>query len=1017
MDYPVSKRMIACVMAFAIALIMLPSVAFAADHGSKQTVKVAVLNNSEYADLDENGIWTGSDIETMITVAQKAGFNVEFIDSSSDPDFLGNLANGTYDIVADVVKTENRDGRFIFNDDTLGTVNSTLAVKADDDRWDYGNIEQINDMKVGVIATYANNADFRSWCRKHNITPVIKEYTDIKTMTAALDSGEIDGEVYTAGSGESYTENYRTILKFLPEAYYYAFRKSDVSLKNKVDTAIAQILSENPDYFTNLKNKYEIQFNNNKLPFSSEEKKYIVDHKNICIAVVKNDLPFYSYSSTSGDQGIIPDYYALIAKHTGFKFKYKAYDTRAAAIKAVKSGKADILGIFNDGIISAYSSGLTLTSNIYTADGILLTKAGNGIDDVKTVAAKQNAGKFEDISVKRAFPKAKLKSYETATQCFRALRAGDVDGVLVGLPSATWIINQTNSQAYSIIPVSGVVYELCSGVLPENKLLCSILNKSIAGTKASFTGIVTRNTLTQSDWKTTVAKMPPAISIAVVATLLALIIILIWSLIMLRRRQKERVAVFASQAEAEQKRIRAEAIEKSAEEKNAFFSNISHDMRTPLNAVIGFAGLGEMAEDASQKDEYFSKIKASGKLLNSLIDDTLTLSKISSGKLVLNLEPTRPSELFNVIVDLTEHEAKAKGIIFTADMEGTLDDSLMMDRLNVQKIFLNLLSNAVKYTKPGGHIGLKIYTDYNDGSMTESVLEVSDDGIGISEEYLPHIFEPFSQEKRKGYESVGTGLGLSIVSQLVELMHGTIDVKSEKDKGTIFVIRLHFDRAEAGAGAEHGTGSEPETAAGQIADAGSGAAGHGTDAEPNTGAGNAAAEMALEGGKNAAESALTDLAGLNILLCEDNRMNTEIAVALLENHGMTVTTAANGAEGVEKFAASKDGEFDAVLMDLRMPEMDGYEATRKIREMDRMDAVSIPIIAMTADAFADDVKNCLDAGMDEHIAKPIEPDRMYAVISKTVCCSREKKNEILGLKDEVSENKGEIPGNKKEVIE
>jgi signal transduction histidine kinase len=927
------RNILSCTLALIMAACLLTPSA-AAESRRPRVVKVAVLNDTTFADQDENGVWSGMDVEFMISVAQKAGFTVEFIDSFNDPDFLGSLDNGTYDIVADVVKTPAREGKYLFTDETMGSINNTLAVRSDDDRWDYGNIDQISDMNIGVLSTYANNADFRDWCAKHNITPKITEFENIAEMSAALQSGKIDGEVYSAIYGEESDRQFRTILKFLPEYYYFAFRKDDVELKNQVDTAISQILSSNRDYLVNLKNDYETQYKSNILPLSSGEKAYIAAHPQLTVAVTADDKPYYYKDSSGADKGIIPDYYALVADWTGCEFKYAAYDSTDDAINAVTTGKADIMGIFSDGLISAYANGLSLTDTISAVSCILLTNPGTDISAIKSIAAMHASVDSIRRGVSRSFPNAGIAEYGSAEDCFSALKKGETDAAIVGMPGATWLINQTRSTSYSVVPVPGVTFNACGAVRADEQTLCSILSKGIAATKGSFTGITTRDTLPQSDWAAAISRVPPLLTVLAVCILTALVIGLTWSLLMLRRRQRERAAVLAAQNEAEQQRIRAEESEKSAEEKNAFFSNISHDMRTPLNAVIGFAGLGEKEPDAGRKNEYFAKIASSGALLNSLIDDTLTISKINSGKLTLKPEPTRAAELYGAIIDPIREAAKSKNIQFTADSSGMLDRTIMADKLSLQKICLNLLSNAVKYTPEGGHVSLRLYNDPADAAEPDSVLEVSDDGIGISADFLPHIFEPFAQERRSGYESVGTGLGLSIVKQLVDLMGGTIQVRSEENKGTTFTLRWHFSPAEEAAPSADAMVS----------------------AQP------------------------AELCGRKVLLCEDNALNREIAVAILGSEGMSVDTAENGSVGVSRFSHSAPGEYSAVLMDIRMPVMDGCEAARQIRGLSRPDALSVPIIAMTADAFADDVQKCLDCGMNSHVAKPIDTAQLISVL-------------------------------------
>ena len=934
-----TRILIACMTASLLAACLLPSRAFAtestgAGSTSVPTIKVGVLNNTSYAYQDENGVWRGSDVECMTDIAQKAGFNVEFVDSTTDVDMFEHLDDGTYDILADMAQGVDFKDNYLFTDETVATMLSTLAVRADDDRWDYGNIDQVSQMKIGLIEGYVTNADFRTWCSEHGVTPDIVEYPDIKVMSEALESGDIDGELYLAADGESYAEKFHTVLRLLPEPIYFMFRKGDVELKNEVDSALAQILAGNVDYLTSLRNKYETQFNGNILPLSSVEESYIAAHPTIGVAVVANDSPYYSKNADGSDGGIVPDYYALIAQWSGLSFRYDVYDSYDEEIAAVDDGRSDIIGFFGDGLIAAYQSNLSLTDAISTVSCILLTNSGADVSDIKSIALMDRTTDALRIGVNRIYPNATISGFNSAQDCFASLTSRRVDATLLGTPCATWLINRTNSTSYGVIPVSGVTYDICAAVRPSEQTLCSILNKGIAATRGNFTGIATKDTLPQDDWQTAVSRIPPVMTILIVGVLLVLVVGLIWAMIMLRRRQRERATVLIAQSEAEQQRIRAEESERNAEEKNAFFSNISHDMRTPLNAVIGFADLGESETNVADKDEYFKKIKTSGKLLNSLIDDTLTISKMNSGKIVLSPEPTKTSEMLKAIIDPVRQAAAEKDITFTVEDSDQRNRTLLVDRVNMQKIFLNLLSNAIKYTPEGGHVTLRVFNDPPDGDDPDSILEVIDDGIGISDEFLPHIFEPFSQERRHGYESVGTGLGLSIVKQLVEMMGGTITVKSEKDKGSTFTVRLHLKEAE------QDTSNDIEAG----------------PPEPSS------------------------IAGRTVLLCEDNAMNREIAVALLNREGLEVVTAENGAEGVRAFAASAEDEYRAILMDIRMPVMDGIEATVAIRELDRPDASTIPIIAMTADAFADDVRRCLDAGMNEHIAKPIDPSRLHAVL-------------------------------------
>ena len=938
MRHGILSRLLACVLAAAGILSPQPfSVNAQSAEDSQQTVKVGVLNNTTYAYQDQDGVWRGIDVECMISIAQKAGFKVEFVDSSDDPDFMANLDNGTYDILADIVQTEERKADYLFTDEAIGSNNSMISVRAEDDRWDYGNVNQISQMSIGVLASYANNADFRSWCTSHALTPRIIEYKNLQEMIPALASGEIDGAVHSTAFDENNKDRFRTIMNFLPESYYYAFRKDDVELKNKVDSALAQILSANADYLISLKNKYEVQFESNILPYSSAEKEYLAAHPVIRLAVVTGDQPYYSKSADGTAAGILPDYYDLVARQMGVKFEYEEYASHEEAVAAVRSGETDAVALFSGGSIAAYQDGIALTDSIATVNNILLTKAGVNTASITSIAVKSRAMDGLRSNIRKLFSDARLVGYANAQECFTAMENGTTDAALMGMPSATWLINQTNSTQYSVIPVSGITSEMCAGVSSDNQILCSILNKSISATKGSFTGIYTRDTLPQNDWRTAISRIPPALTVSIGLLLVLLVIGLAWAMFQLRIRQKERSAVLAAQAETRLQKVQVESMRKNAEDRNQFFANISHDMRTPLNAITGYIRLARKdTVEPEQRAVYLDKAEKSSQLLLDLINDTLTVSKMSSGKMELHPDACRTTDLVEAVVTPVRAAAEKKNITFIVDTSEMKDRWIQADRLNLEKIFLNLLTNAVKYTPEGGHVWFIVRQDPAEQEEIHFTATVRDDGIGVSRDFISHIFEPFVQEKRRGYDSGGTGLGLSIVRQLVHLMGGTVDVQSEMNAGTTFVVRLQFESAH------------PDTAA-------------------------------------VPSSAADDrLKGIRVLLCEDNEFNREIAVSVLSEKDLIVETAEDGQEGVEKFEQSAPGYYQIILMDLRMPVMDGYQAASRIRSLERADAKTVPILAMTADAFDDDVKACLEAGMNGHLAKPIDPEVMFREMRKAL---------------------------------
>jgi len=380
--------------------------------------------------------------------------------------------------------------------------------------------------------------------------------------------------------------------------------------------------------------------------------------------------------------------------------------------------------------------------------------------------------------------------------------------------------------------------------------------------------------------------------------------------------------------------------------KTDFLSRMSHDIRTPLNGIIGMTALAKDEDNPPATKEYLGKIDGSSHFLLSLINDILDLSRIEAGKLVLHPEPYRGSEFASYLKDVIRPICDSKHITFDA-ISPSLDQGMVffVDKLRFNQIFFNLLSNAVKFTPEGGHVSFYLTNMRWEGKMVHGDYVVEDDGIGMSPEFRTHLFQPFEQENTlKNSARIGSGLGLSIVKNLVDAMGGSITVESEQGKGSKFTVHLVLETCP---------GEKERT----VAD---------TTIRPRR------------------------LDGLNMLVAEDNAINAEISSRLLKRVGVFVDVAENGKIAVDRFAKSPEGTYDAILMDVRMPVMDGLEATRQIRSLPRNDAKTVTIIAMTANAYQQDIKECLAAGMNSHLAKPVEPDDLYQEIARLVCPSKKE---------------------------
>ena len=400
--------------------------------------------------------------------------------------------------------------------------------------------------------------------------------------------------------------------------------------------------------------------------------------------------------------------------------------------------------------------------------------------------------------------------------------------------------------------------------------------------------------------------------------------------------------IYTANSQLQAAKDAVEAARKKAEQANAaktsFLSHVSHDMRTPLNGIIGYTELAMQAGNEEKMREYLAKIQSSGKLLLELINNTLDISRIESGAITLNPQTASGREVLQGIITAVQGSMEQRHIDFVVDDSLALMTDIQVDVLRLREIFINLLSNALKFTPEGGRIDFKVETLQLDENQIHNKFIVQDNGCGISGEFLPRIFEPFAQEQKKETANiVGTGLGLAIVKQLVELMGGSISVESQLGQGTAFTVLLDFNIV--------------------------------VDYEP----------------AEAVEAVSLDiLQGKKVLLCEDNPINTEIAVLILEKQGIQVVAAENGREGTQFFMDSDIGEFAAVLMDEQMPVMDGFQAASAIRHLTRPDAGGIPIVALTGNAYEEDVQRSLEAGMDAHLLKPFDPEQLCETLARLI---------------------------------
>jgi signal transduction histidine kinase/ActR/RegA family two-component response regulator len=914
-------------------------------------VKVGYFYDMDYMHL-ENSIYKGYNVDYLYAVANYTNWQYQFVTFKGFGEAYAALQQGEIDLLPSLFYSPERAGQVLFSADNMGRVYVTLVVGENDNSHGFNDFVSFKNMRVGVLSHSLDAQAFRDWSASHDLQCRITGYDSEDAMFAALENGSVDGLGITYLGASS---KYRIVAEFSPMPLYFALNRNRPDLKKTLDQALESLYFDNPGFQSNLHDKY-FSLNKDQLPvFAKAEQEFLARKQPIRVALQVDNAPFCFEDEKGQPIGVIPDLYRKLAFISGLNFTYVTAPTMMEAIQLVHEGKADVVGK------------LTLDSGLAMKHALRMTRPymEMGLTQVtlKTGGAIRTVGiptplrpLFGDTVIGSQGKPAQVLLMPNSNKAFAALQDGKIDAAYMNSASTNYLLNTGRAAEYNFTSLPAHNYGLVAGISSNaDPLLFSILNKSLRYVNHNdLDELAVKYSLNrESGFRHFLNSLSPATLFTVSLILAAVVIGLILLIVKVVRQGQAERALAAE-------KIRLEAVEKNAEEKNQFFANISHDLRTPLNAIIGFSGLAQNSDDQSLVRTYLHKINSSGQLMLDLVNDTLTMSKLRSGKLELKPEPVTsdPQIFFAAVFDVARELAAAKKIDLSVTSEAELRSIVMVDRLNLQKILLNLLTNAVKYTPEGGHINVHFWNEPAADGALESLVSIQDDGIGITPEFQDKVFEPFWQERRPGYESTGTGLGLAIVKQLVTLMGGTITLTSVPDQGSTFTLRFKFPPAPAGTKL----------------------------AAENMAAGTTAAETGTAAGTTAATetNSLQKLRGRVVLLCEDNQLNREIACALLQSKGMTVVTANDGRQGVEIFSASEPGTLAAVLMDLRMPVLDGYEATKEMRALSRPDAKTIPIIALSAETFAEDVQKCLAAGMNDHVAKPLVPGVLFATLAKYV---------------------------------
>jgi len=910
----------------------------AAETAPAKVVRVGSFEDT-FNYCNEKGARKGYGYELLQTLSGYTGWQFEYV-TCDWSDCFEKLKNGEIDIMGDISYTEDRAEEMLFSDEPMGEEKYYLYAdlsRADISASDY---KTLNGKKIGVLMGTEPEVMLTEWEEKHGIKTEHVNISNNEDVKQKLANHEIDcfvslEESFWADLGIS------TITRVGKSGIYYALNKDRPDLKEELDNAMRALDEAAPFYTADLYKRY---FSLDYIPIlTGEEKAWLRGHGAIRMGFLTSDRGVSTYDPATGEiTGTITDYIQFAADCLGnqeLEFQLVGYDDKEAELNALKSGEIDMISHFDQSPNLAEEYRVACTNTTWTSNMMAVTNQQHFNENkANRIAVPQNK-----ISLTRYlafyYPQWEIVDCDTQEDAIKLVKDGQADCFITGVSSEEKY--SKNHGFYSVLLPNPA--KSCFAVNSGNRSLLSILNKTI---KAMPANMLTSSLamyksssrkVTLSDFiKDNFFMVLLVSSIAVAAILLTILKLL----------QKARKAEAAAKKAANDTQelnaklqVAVEKAESANRAKSTFLFNMSHDIRTPMNAIIGYADLASRhSDDPAKLKNYMENIQVCGQNLLMLLNNVLDLARIENDKTEMEYSVSDVDKDFRNCIAMFRNQADSKGQTLTVTTH-LLHPYVYVDIPHLTEVCTNLVSNAVKYTGAGGTIRCNVTQKPGEKEgWCDTVVTVADNGIGISQEFQKHIFEPFERERTSTVSKVeGSGIGMGIVKKLVGLMGGTVAVESRIGVGSKFTVTIPCRIA-----------SEDETQAKR---------------EINP-------------------SDQKCLCGTRILLTEDNDLNAEIATELLQEEGCTVDRAKDGVECVDMLEKAANGTYQLILMDIQMPVMNGYDAAKKIRRMDDPQKADIPIIAMTANAFTEDRQAALDAGMNDHIAKPINMNVLVPTLRK-----------------------------------
>ena len=926
-------------------VLTVPCRAAETDNDEKQSQIIRVGSFEDTFDyVDKNGVRRGYGYELMQALAGYTGWKFEYVKCDWSNCF-DKLENGEIDIMGDISYTDERAQRMLFSDEAMGEEKYILYADLADMDIGMSDFKSLDGKRVGVLMGTEPEIMLTQWENKNGIHTEHVNVNNNDDVEKKLANQEIDCFVSLEESIWS-AQGISSITTIGKSGIYFAINKARSDIKTELDYAMRQLDQESPFFKADLYKKYfTLDY---RQILTGEEKSWLEEHGDIRIGFLNNDPAIFSRDeATEKLTGMLAEYTSYAKDCLGnqvLKFYIQEYDSYDEMTQALQNREIDMVFYAGRNPDFAEKNGYALTNTAWTYSLMAVTDEKKFDEDrLYTVAVPKEKDALKQ-HIAFCYPQWKLVDYDSLEDAADMVMNEKADCFLIGTSQA---LKYDNERDFKSVPLTKTM-EACFAVRGGEGPILSILNKTLKAMPSdmltSALAIYDSTADKVTFWDFVKDNMPAFFVTAGFSSLGIIGIILV---LLRKARKAETVAKLAAN-DTQKLNDKLEIALKKAEDaslaKTRFLNNMSHDIRTPMNAILGYAQI--MEDELNRKEvpevsEHLEKLQQSGNLLLSIINNVLDMARIESGRMELDENYCRIEDVWKSLFAVFDENAMKKNIALHYAMN-VEHEHVLTDVTKVKEILVNILSNAIKYTPAGGSVMVDVDELPCDESGYMIVkIRVSDTGIGMSQDYQTKIFEAFTREQNTTKSKIaGTGLGMSIVKKYVDLLGGTINVESELGKGSTFTVTL-----------KHRIADESYYIKKHIE-------------EPGTGS-----EI---------------LKGRNILLAEDNDLNAEIAEAILERAGLKTERVEDGIQCVNRIMEMPVGTYDMILMDIQMPKMDGYKATQAIRNLPDRDKACIPIIAMTANAFVEDKRDAIAAGMNGHIAKPIPVDKLLSMLAEVI---------------------------------